>query len=271
MESRLDDFYQIPRSTQADVLDYFHSSLKGTGLWLKVGTIRHRTTWYRHGDPPIGMKLGDDVDEIDLDVTLEKYQTAKAFLVSILQNLSGEFDVSVNNLVTDGARDRLVLACGGVARDFLSILRKSIGVARERSEPRVNAESVNQAAGEQETTKGDEFRRDVLEGVDTLEAEFDRIKKFCLEDQKVNCFLVEKDQPGGGYANVKELVDLRLLHAIASRVTVRNRPGRIYEGYMVDVSQYTGERKRRGLELLEFWKRDEQEKLRRASLIYLEA
>lgn len=75
----LDDFYQIPRATQADVLDYFHRSLKGTGLWLKVGTIRHRTTWYRHGDPPIGMKLGDDVDEIDLDVTLEKYQTAKTY------------------------------------------------------------------------------------------------------------------------------------------------------------------------------------------------
>jgi hypothetical protein len=267
----LDDFYQIPRSTQADVLDYFHRSVKGTGLWLKVGTIRHRTTWYRHGDPPIGMKLGDDVDEIDLDVTLEKYQTAKGFLISILQRLAEEFDVSVRELLTDGARDRLVLASGGVARDFLSILRKSIGFARERGESRVGAESVNQAAGEHEATKRDEFRRDVLEGVDTLESEFDRIKKFCLEDQKVNCFLVEKDLQGDGYLNVKELVDLRLLHAIASRVTVRNRPGRIFEGYMVDVSQYTGERKRRGLDLLEFWKRDEQEKLRRTSLIYLEA
>jgi len=130
---------------------------------------------------------------------------------------------------------------------------------------------VNQAAGEHEATKRDEFRRDVLEGVDTLEREFDRIKRFCLEDQRVNCFLVEKDLPGDPYANVKELVDLRLLHAIASRVTVRNRPGRIFEGYMVDVSQYTGERKRRGLVMLEFWKRDAREKLRRASLVYLEA
>jgi hypothetical protein len=266
----LDDFYQIPRVNQPDVLDYFHRSLKGTGVWLKVGTIRHRSTWYRHGDPPVGTKLGDDVDEIDLDVTLEKYQTAKSFLVSILQKLAHEFDLAVADFLTDGARDRLVLACGGVARDFLSILRKSIAVARERGESRVNAESVNQAAGEHETTKRDEFRRDVLEGVDTLESEFDKIKKFCLEDQKVNCFLVQKDLPGDAYASVKELVDLRLLHAIASRVTVRNRPGQIFEGYMVDVSQYTGERKRRGLELLEFWKRDAQEKLRRTSLIYLE-
>lgn len=45
----LDDLYHIPRDTQAQILDYFHRLLKGTGFWLKVGTIRHRSRWYRHG------------------------------------------------------------------------------------------------------------------------------------------------------------------------------------------------------------------------------
>jgi hypothetical protein len=62
----LDDLYHLRRSDQADVLDYFHRIVKGRSVWLKVGTIRHRTDWYRHGDPPIGMKLGDDCDDIDL-------------------------------------------------------------------------------------------------------------------------------------------------------------------------------------------------------------
>jgi hypothetical protein len=69
---------------------------------------------------------------------------------------------------------------------------------------------------------------------------------------------------------VKELVDLRLIHSINSRVTVRHRPGRIYEAYMLDISQYTGERKRRNVEIIEFWKRDGSEKLRGASLIFTE-
>jgi len=35
--------------------------------------------WYVHGNPPIGMKLGDDAEEIDLDLTLEKYAITKRF------------------------------------------------------------------------------------------------------------------------------------------------------------------------------------------------
>ena len=61
----LDDLYHLQRSDQARVIDYFHRIAKGNGLWLKVGTIRHRTEWYIHGDPIIGVKLGDDVDDID--------------------------------------------------------------------------------------------------------------------------------------------------------------------------------------------------------------
>jgi hypothetical protein len=267
----LDDFYQIPRDSQAEVLDYFHSLIKNTGLWLKVGTIRHRSRWYKHGDPPVGMKLGDDVDEIDLDVTLEKYQTAKRFLLEILQQLASENQIKLAELLTDGARDRLVLASGGVARDFLSILRKSIVIAREGGEGRVGAEAVNQAAGEHESTKRDEFRRDALDGEDELNVEFESVKRFCLVTRKVNCILVEKDLQTATYENIKELVDLRLLHAIAGRVTVRDRPGRIFEGYMVDVSQYTGERKQRGLQMLEFWDNQGREELRRSSLIYAES
>ena len=59
---------------------------KGSNLWIKVGTIRHRSRWYVFGDPPYGMKLGDDAEEIDLDVTLEKYDLTKRFLLEILEN-----------------------------------------------------------------------------------------------------------------------------------------------------------------------------------------
>ncbi len=53
----LDDLYYIKRADQAKVIDYFHRIAKNNGLWLKIGTIRHRTQWYVHGDPPYGMKL----------------------------------------------------------------------------------------------------------------------------------------------------------------------------------------------------------------------
>ncbi len=54
----LDDLYHIRRADQPYVVDYFHRIAKGSNLWLKVGTIRHRSKYYFLGDPPIGMKLG---------------------------------------------------------------------------------------------------------------------------------------------------------------------------------------------------------------------
>ncbi|HHQ4071835.1 TPA: hypothetical protein ACSP0R_004999, partial [Escherichia coli] len=39
----LDDLYHIRRSDQAKVIDYFHRVAKGNGLWLKIGTIKHRS------------------------------------------------------------------------------------------------------------------------------------------------------------------------------------------------------------------------------------
>jgi hypothetical protein len=268
----LDDLYYIKRSDQPLVIDYFHRLTKNQRLWLKVGTIRHRSNWYVRGDPAVGTKLGDDADEINLDITLEKYRTAKTFLTRIFGEIASESNVQPNDLLTKGAVDRLVLASGGVARDFLSIANKAISVARERGKTfrgvRVNTEDVNQACGEHEATKREELSSDAGSDEGPLIEEFERIRRFCLEDKHANCFLVEKDSPAEGYGHVQELVDLRLLHLVKSRVTVPDRAGKIYEAYLLDLSQYTGERKKRDIKILEFWKTGTDDELRRTGLIY---
>jgi hypothetical protein len=239
---------------------------------LKIGTIRHRSTWYLRGDPAVGAKLGDDADEINLDITLEKYRTAKEFLTTILGEISDEHSLEPMDFLTPGALDRLVLASGGVARDFLSIGNKAISVARERGATyrgtKVNAEDVNVASGEHEATKREELTNDAGNDQVSLLDEFDRVRTFCLDEKKANCFLVEKDQLTDGYRRIQELVDLRLLHLVKSRVTVRDRPGKIFEAYLLDVSQYSGERKRRDLKMIDFWKTGSEDELRRRTLIY---
>lgn len=271
----MDDLYHIKREDQAKVIDYFHRLAKDNRLWLKIGTIRHRSTWYIHGDPSIGMKLGDDADEIDLDVTLEKYRIAKDFLRNVLANFSGEAGLSKPSLfLTDSGFDRLVLASGGVARDFLSIFRRSIEVARERGGgargERVGVEDVNVAAGEHDGSKRQELRRDTSDDVEasSLESVFHKLIRFCLEKNNTNCFLLHKDEKSSDVGSIKELVDLKLIHLVRSRVTVSSRAGNIYEAYMLDLSQYAGSRKRRNLRLIEFWRSGADAALRKASLIY---
>ena len=273
----LDDLYHIPRSDQTRLLDYFHRIAKGCNLWLKIGTIRHRSEWYVYGDPPIGLKLGDDADEINLDLTLEKYALAKDFLVKVLGGLIQEAEAPpIEEFLTEGAVDRLVLASGGVARDFLGIFRRSLDIARERLKrdpnhyrgPRVMAEDVNLAAGKYGDTKQEEFKRDTLEDRDRLQEVFQGIRSFCINEANANCFLLDQDACGEGVGLVRELVDLRLIHLVRSRVTVSGRVGKIFKAYLLDVSQYTGARKRRDLEMVEFWRRGSRERLRRISLIY---
>lgn len=126
---------------------------------------------------------------------------------------------------------------------------------------------MNTACGEHEATKREELSNDAGEDQENLTAEFDRVRGFC-RGEKVNCFLVEKDQATSGYREIQELVDLRLLHLVKSRVTVRDRPAKIYEAYLLDLSQYTGERKMRDMTMLEFWKTGSQDELRKTKLIY---
>ena len=255
----LDDLYHLRRTEQPLVVDYLHSIAKGNGLWLKIGTIKHRSSWYVHGSPPQGMKLGDDADEIDLDLTLEKYSLAKGFLRKILQNLAKSAELSDSlDFLTDTGLDRLVLASGGVARDFLSIFQRAVAVARERGSAssrgeRVGAEDVNVAAGDYEPTKREEFKRDIYSDEEsTLDGVFQNVRQFCLETANSNCFLIDKEVQGKIIDGIHELVDLKLIHLIRSRVTVNTRQGRIYEAYMLDLSQYAGSRKKRDLRSLSF-------------------
>ena len=190
--------------------------------------------------------------------------------------LKGFFDAAelkIDDILTDGALDRLVLASGGVARDFLGIFRRSIGVARNRESgargPKIGVEDVNAAAGEYDQYKREELSRDTFKDEELpIENEFGKIREFCLSSANANCFLIEKDAKQNLSNRIEELTDLRLVHKVRSRVTISSRPGKLYEAYMLDVSQYTASRKRRGLEIIEFWRADSTERLRRVSLIY---
>lgn len=267
----LDDLYHIRTTDQPNVIDYFHRIAKGSGLWLKIGTIRHRSKWYIHGDPPIGVKLGDDADEIDLNLTLEKYSLTKEFLSKVLRSFAQECGIEVSDVLNEGALDRLVLASGGVARDFLAIFRKAVTVALERGDdnrgPKIGSEDVNRAAGEHEVSKREELKRDVVEDQTEIERQFAKIVNFCIEHGQANLFLIDKASNSSEVGLIQQLVDLRLVHLASSRITVSKQPGKIYEAYMLDVSQYAGSRARRNFEIVPFWKPGEAN-LRRVKLIY---
>ena len=192
----------------------------------------------------------------------------------ILDTFVHESGVLRDNFLTEGAFDRLVLASGGVTRDFLGILRSSILIARARGDtargPKVGVEDVNGAAGEYDSSKREELSRDTLDESQLLEEEFARVGTFVKEKSNANVFLMDKDLPATEMAPIEELVDLRLIHRVKASVTVGDRPGKKFEAFMLDVSQYTASRKKRELDIIEFWRPDAADSIRRSGLIYKE-
>jgi len=274
----LDDLYHLRIGDQPKVIDYFHRIVKNTDIWLKIGTVKHRSRWYINSNPPVGMKLTDDADDIDLDVTLEKFDITKRFLLDILRQFVQEVGLRLDEILTEGARDRLVLASGGVARDFLSIFRRSIEVNRERAGQgntsrgeKIGVEDVNVASGEYDGYKREEFSGDTQDDERfRLMKFFDQVREFCIGKNKSSCLLIDLDLHDDNSKLIDELVDLKFLHRINPRVTVRNRPGKIFRAFMLDLSQYVGARKQRNLELLEFWRPEKIDDLRKGALVFLE-
>ncbi|MHB1114224.1 MAG: hypothetical protein ACYC03_13585 [Acidovorax defluvii] len=273
----LDDLYHIRKSDQASVIDYFHRIAKGNGLWLKIGTIKHRSQWYQHSDPPLGVKLGDDAKEINLDISLEKFETLKEFLKKVLSNIISEkAQFQIRDLVNPTALDRLIIASGGVTRDFVGIFSNSISIARNRGAKhhrgtKVGAEDINAAAGEYDGNKREEFKLDTAEDRAELENAFQRLVTFCTEQSKCNIFLISQKTTGPIKDAVDQLIDLRLIHPVKSRVTLKKgAAGELYEAYMLDVSQYTASRKVHDFHMIDLSSSSKDEDIRRSSLIFIE-
>jgi hypothetical protein len=271
----IDDLYHIRKSDQPKVVDYFHRIAKGNGMWLKVGTIKHRSQWYQHSDPPIGMKLGDDAKEINLDISLEKFETLREFLRKILANLMAEVPpLSIKELMNKTAIDRLIVASGGVTRDFIGIFSGAISQAKNRRAgdyrgTKIGAEDVNLASGDYDPMKREEFKLDTDSDREILEVAFQKLVTFCTEKSKCNIFLVSQKLKGSVRDSVDQLIDLRLIHPVKSRVTLKTgAKGELFEAYMLDLSQYTAARKVQKFQMLDLSEKETSEAMRKASFIY---
>ena len=148
----LDDFYRLAEEDQPRIAGYFHRVVKDTGVWLKIGSIQFWTQLYS-GKLSVGLQESHDVRVLSLDRGLLDFDSSKRFLESILSALAKEVDADVERLLSSGAKDRLVLAAGGVPRDYIGLLGEAIAVAKNRGatsksgSARIIAEDVNEAAG----------------------------------------------------------------------------------------------------------------------------
>ncbi|SDF57395.1 hypothetical protein SAMN04487781_1922 [Cellulosimicrobium cellulans] len=242
----LDDFYHLREADQPNIAGYFHRAVKDTGVWLKFGSIALWTRLYAGGSPPTGLQAPHDVRELSLDRGLQQFPGSKRFLEKILAALADECNVKIPRLFSDGALDRLVLASGGVPRDYIGLVSESIAAAKNRGpsaksgSERVIAEDVNQAAGRTVETKFNDMREDAGGESNELQKLVIDLTNHCRNSNSA-CFLVSASDVEL-VAKVNRLQNMRFVHAIASNETLPNQQSERYHVYVLDVSQLAAQR-----------------------------
>lgn len=264
----LDEFYRVERKDQPLVLGYMHRLTKDTGLWLKVGSVRYWTTPYRGGSPPTGMQPTQDANVISLDRGLQLVESTRAFLETILGNIATRVDVDLRKLMTDGALARLVLASGGVPRDYIRLTGEAIKHARNRGpsakggSEKVMAEDINSAAGQTAETKLEDLREDAPDEAHALERLLEDLAEFCRYN-KAAYFMVD-GRDGDLSAKIEQLQDLRFTHLLFDGESVPEFGSRRHKVLLLDVAYLSV---RRALQVdFEGW--TDRSKRRRRQLVY---
>lgn len=238
----LDDFHVIDSSVQPQLLHLLHGTLKGAGGWLKVAGLRSLLNIY-DAKTKQGLQIPGDAQLISLDLTLVDPRSAEQHLKAILMRFLDLVGVkSTNSVIPDKALRRLVWANAGVPRDFLEMIGRSLEHARRSRRPRITLTDANLAIGEFGQRKLDDMEKDARNEEKRLRKVVDYLKKFCLDEKKVNAFLI-RSEDSRERETIHILSDLRIVHLIHPTITP-HRAGEHYEAYLVDYCIFTGFRRR---------------------------
>lgn len=194
----------------------------------------------------------------------------------MLEGICAPLGIEIDRLLTEGGRERLVLASGGVARDCLTLVRRAVRNSSERpshrwrQKNRVTAEDVAQAATDLYGQKQEELKQDAGDDAERLRTRLAAIVRFCLETNRTNVFLVEttKLQEESWGKDIQALADLRFVHRIDTLSTKRQEyAGRKFAAFTLDLSTWTSTRSEQ-IKPITFWEREGRGKIRDPKLIY---
>jgi hypothetical protein len=250
----IDDFYLLPISVQPVFLDYLAAMLRDCDGWLKIASIERLTRPFEPSSR-IGLEFPHDARSIDLDVTLEDPAAAQSFLESLVLNYTTTAGLGAPSTIAKSeALGRLVLASGGVPRDYMNLFASSIVIARAaRALAReVGKEDVAVAAGRSASGKKRDLELDVAtENARRLLTALERISGY-VKGLGFTYFLVNAaQQTHPMYDVLGQLVDLRFAHLVQASLSDQHRPGIRYQAYVLDLSEFADIRLKRGLNVLD--------------------
>lgn len=251
----IDDFYLLDRTLQPQLADYLFSSLRDVDGWLKFTSIEKITKPF-DVNTRTGLEIGHDANKMTLDITLENTKAAQDFLESMIVGFIESAGISsLMSIASRQSLGRLVLASGGVPRDYMNLFSRAIKEARiDRAESaqRIGVQDVTKGAKNASQDKKQDLEQDIEKGdAQELIGFLDKLSGF-VKGKEYTYFLVNKDQKSSSaYTVLMKLVDSRFVHLISESFSDKHRTGVRYEAYTLDLSEFADTRLQRKLNILD--------------------
>lgn len=248
----LDDFYLYPFADQPKVLDFLAGISRDSSAWLKIASIEHLTRPWE-SSTRIGLEIPNDATKIDLDITLEDPEKTQKFLESVLGSFTKAVGIkSPLSIAKTEALGRLVLASGGVPRDYLNLFAASINVARSArtAAQQIGREDVAVAAGDLARSKKRDLEQDAAKEAAKLLTALSKLSEHVrhLGFTYFRVDIQQKSMPE--YETLALLSNLRFIHFIQT-VSDQHKGGVRYESFLLDLSEYSDVRLQRRLHVLD--------------------
>jgi hypothetical protein len=121
----------------------------------------------------------------------------------------------------------------------------------------VGVQDVNKAAGDAAQAKITELEDDAASREGTTAPILDglqAIRRFCLDVKRYTFFRIDfadKEARPENYGTMQNLLDLRLIHLVHPSLSDERHAGKRSEVYMLDLSQFSGERLKKHLRVID--------------------
>lgn len=165
---------------------------RDNGIFLKISAIETLARTYDQGARQ-GLEIPQDAQNLKLDCNLTTPDKTAAQIEAILNALAAFSGLpSIRRLCSSGSvLPRLTWVSAGVPRDALNLFSQAINKATAEGRKRVTVSNVNVSASETLSIKLQDFAADASEKRESLEELFEAIRRFCVQENRKNAFLVE--------------------------------------------------------------------------------
>lgn len=255
----LDDFYMINKSYHPLVLKYFHDIYKNTKkgtFCFKIVTLPS-SLQLNVGKEKI-FSIKDDYSLIQLDYDLSNLDKIQTYLFEIIHSLSN-IDITKQEFESLFSEDKtlkvLIIATGGIPRDFMKAFVEAIRIATRNSHNTIHKKDIYEVIKNLKDDKDRNIEIDSELSVESIEVAITELIDSLENKIKKNVILYPLDIAEKHEILLKNLVNLRYLHLIKPRVSSKYKKN--YRAYLIDMTFYATGSISKNIEFCEFWEKDE--------------